>query len=91
LDALYTHPLEFIFGMILPFLFSSYLFNLSFFTSNIVFIISIHENIHAHVTYTNVISEHNYHHRLFNVNYDSFPYIFSKYITKSFLKKKYLN
>jgi len=90
-DALYVHSIEFIFGMILPFLFSCYLFNLSFFTSNVVFIISIHENIRAHATYTNIISEHNYHHRLFNVNYDSFPYIFSKYITKSFIKKKYLN
>ena len=90
-DALYTHPIEFIFGMVLPFLYSSYLFNLSFITSNIVFIIIIHENVQSHTTYSNVINEHNYHHRLFNVNYDSFPYIFSKYITKSYVKKKYIN
>ena len=90
-DALYSHPCEFIFSMILPFLFSSYLFNQSFITSNIVYIITIHENIYAYATFTNVISEHNYHHHLFNVNYDSFPYLFSKYITKSFIKKKYLN
>jgi len=82
-DALYVHPLEFAFCVIFPTFFSVYIFKLSYFAYLIVLIISIHENVVGHLSYNDIISEHNYHHLYFGYNYDSYPYILGKYILKN--------
>ncbi len=92
IDSLYVHPVEFLLGMIFPVFFCIYTFNLSLIGIFIVMIISINENVKGHLTMKNASScqswsQHNYHHKLYNVNYDSYPYLLSKYVWKSYKDK----
>ena len=86
MDSLYVHPLEFIFSMIIPIMLSCYIFNMSLLYTLLITIISIHENVHSHLTLETETTQHNYHHKLFNVNYDSYPYLLSKYVWHSYKK-----
>jgi sterol desaturase/sphingolipid hydroxylase (fatty acid hydroxylase superfamily) len=86
LDSIYVHPAEFIFSMILPFTLIPFLLGLHTIATCIMQTIAIYENVKSHISYEGHISEHNYHHKLFNVNYDSFPYWLGKYILKSYKK-----
>jgi len=86
-DCLYVHPLEFVFTMIYPIMFAMTIFKLHIMLMYITVVFALHENVYAHFTHEDSTSEHNYHHKLFNVNYDSYPFIFGKFITKTYMKR----
>ena len=89
-DCLYVHPIEYLLTMAFPLLFSCFLFKLNIISMFVVIVISIHENVYSHYSDDTMTSEHNFHHLLFNVNYDGYPYLFSKYIgvyKKKIIKK----
>lgn len=45
-----------------------------------------YESVKGHTPFINhlISSKHNLHHKLLNVNYDNYPYIFVKYIFKTY-------
>jgi sterol desaturase/sphingolipid hydroxylase (fatty acid hydroxylase superfamily) len=88
IDALYVHPLEFICMMILPVVVFPLILRINFPMTLIISLISMHENVAAHTSSARNISEHNFHHKLFTVNYDSYPYLMGKYVTNSYKNPK---
>jgi len=83
--AIYCHPLEHIFvnlsSVILPII----VFQTDLLWSSILITYVSYETVIGHTPYINkTTSRHNLHHTYFNVNFDNSPYIFDKWIFKTY-------
>jgi len=81
LGAFYAHPIEHLFGNLLPVYISLMLFATNLVTYVLFIIIAISNTVVAHTEFENKIGgKHNIHHKVGSYNYGFMPYIIDRLI-----------
>ena len=80
--AIYCHSLEHIIVNLLPVIIPMILFPSDLFWTSLFICFVSYETVIGHTSFEDqrITSRHNLHHKLFNINFDNFPYLFDKII-----------
>ena len=87
IDVLYMHPVEYISNLVIINVII-YLYMDNIYTIYLYIFILININVYRHLTIKYFNTTNNIHHKLYYVNYDTYPYYIGKYILKNYKENK---